>query len=278
MTEDLQLEWLASEIQSVRWRGFFVTGRDPAQTTTFLSSELARRTPPTYVRFLSKFGGSNLYLRDNAFRIGIRSCPQVVTSARSGEHFLEFGNQATCSAYFRMDDLASAREVEVVERRGLGLVGTGLEFGEWLRDAARKAHRLLGKRRWAQVLDGPIPFSDAERAIVQARRLFRWRGVGRAPDGKTLFEVRNESKMVLPILTIAVRASDGKLNGMAIRLRTSGIAPGTVAQVAHDAYRKLLAEGQAIFEDTAEPTPELRDTFWEFMSDDEVREIDQTLE
>ncbi len=278
MTEDLQLEWLASEIQSARWRGFFATGRDLAQTTTFLSSDLAHRAPPTYVRFLSRFGGSNLYLRDNAFRIGIRSCPQVVTFARSGEHFLEFGEQAGCSACFRMDDLAPAREVEVAERRGLGLVGTGLEFGEWLRNAARKAHRLIGKRRWAQVLKGPIPFSGAETDIVQARRLFRWRVVGRAPDGKTIFEVRNESKMVLPFLTIGVRASDGKLNGMAIWLRTSGIAPGTVAQVAHDAYRKLLAEGQAIFEDMAEPTPEQRHTFWEFKGDDEVRVIDQTLQ
>jgi hypothetical protein len=110
----------------------------------------------------------------------------------------------------------------------------------------------------------PRPFSTREQAIVEARRLFRWRHLGFAANGDVIFEVANESAMTLPYLSIGVQGKGGtKLVGGAW-LDVSGIGPGRTGRVQHPCYKEMLAPGEHEFFGTPDPTPETRDRFWEF--------------
>ena len=62
-------------------------------------------------------------------------------------------------------------------------------FEEWLERRARAARRRYTKREWAAILKGPPPFTPEELAVVEARRLFRWRVIVVSEAGDLRFEV-----------------------------------------------------------------------------------------
>jgi len=108
------------------------------------------------------------------------------------------------------------------------------------------------------------PFSKREQAIVEARRLFQWRHLGFTENGTSIFEVSNNSPMVLPYLSIGVQGKGGtKLVGGAW-LNVSAVVPGQTGKVEHHCYKEMLAPEEHEFFNTPDPTPETRDRFWEF--------------
>jgi len=108
------------------------------------------------------------------------------------------------------------------------------------------------------------PFSKRELAIVEARKLFKWRHIGFAANGDSVFEVSNNSQMVLPYLSIGVQGNGGsKLIGGAW-LNVSAISPGHSGKVDHQCYKELMSPEEHEFFDTSDPNPETRDRFWEF--------------
>jgi hypothetical protein len=110
----------------------------------------------------------------------------------------------------------------------------------------------------------PKPFSDKELRIVAARKQFKWRHTGFAPNGDATFEVANESDLRLPYLSIGVQGRGGtKLIG-GVWLNVSDIEPGCTGSVQKDCYKdQLLPEEVECFSEE-EPTPETRDRYWEF--------------
>ncbi len=110
----------------------------------------------------------------------------------------------------------------------------------------------------------PKPFSTRELRIVAARRKFRWRHIGFAPDGDALFEVANESEVRLPFLSIGVQGRGGtKLIGGAW-LDVSTIEPGCSAVTKRDCYKDKLLQDEVECFSKEDPTPETRDRYWEF--------------
>jgi hypothetical protein len=108
------------------------------------------------------------------------------------------------------------------------------------------------------------PFSKREQDIVEARKLFRWRHLGFAENGDSIFAVSNNSAMVLPYLSIGVQGKDEtKLIGGAW-LNVSGIGPGQTGKVEHQCYKEMLAPEEHEFFNKPDPTPETRGDFWEF--------------
>ena len=108
------------------------------------------------------------------------------------------------------------------------------------------------------------PFSKREQGIVEARRLFQWWHLGFAENGDSIFQVSNNSAMVLPYLSIGVQGKGGsKLIGGAW-LNVSAIGPGHTGKVEHHCYKEMLAPEEHEFFATPDPTPETRDRFWEF--------------
>jgi len=108
------------------------------------------------------------------------------------------------------------------------------------------------------------PFSKKELGIVEARRKFKWRHTGFAPDGDALFEVTNESGIRLPYLSIGVQGRGGtKLIGGAW-LDVSSIEPGCTAVTKRDCYKDQLLQAEVEFFSMEGPNPESRDRYWEF--------------
>lgn len=108
------------------------------------------------------------------------------------------------------------------------------------------------------------PFSKREQGIFEARKLFHWRHTGFAENGDSIFEISNNSLMVLPYLSIGVQGKGGsKLVGGAW-LNVSAVAPGETAKVAHQCYKEMLAPEEHEFFNKPDPTPETRDRYWEF--------------
>jgi hypothetical protein len=86
-------------------------------------------------------------------------------------------------------------------------------FGEWLERRAHAARKRYTKREWADILQGPPPFTPEEWAVVAARRLFRWRVIGVSEAGDLRYEVTNGSGRTLPYLSIGIRSRVGRLAG-----------------------------------------------------------------
>jgi len=108
------------------------------------------------------------------------------------------------------------------------------------------------------------PFSKRELGIVEARKLFQWKHIGFTANGNAIFEVSNNSQTILPYLSIGVQGLGGsKLIGGAW-LNVSAIGPGESARVEHQCYKELLSPAEQEFFNTPDPTPETRDSFWEF--------------
>lgn len=108
------------------------------------------------------------------------------------------------------------------------------------------------------------PFSAKQPRIVAARRKFRWRHTGFAPNGDAVFEVFNDSDMRLPYLSIGVQGRGGtKLIG-GVWLDVSGIEPGCSGFVQRDCYKDQLTQEEVECFAKEDPTPETRDRYWEF--------------
>jgi hypothetical protein len=118
-------------------------------------------------------------------------------------------------------------------------------------------------RQWANIEKGPRAFTAREMAIVQARRMFRWRILGVTENGDIRFEIHNGSNMVLPYLTLSVRGKTGKLDG-GIWLPVSTVSPGMTRIIEKSCYKEFVkAEDVQVF-DAPDPEPEDRSRFWEF--------------
>lgn len=107
-------------------------------------------------------------------------------------------------------------------------------------------------------------FSARDQKIVSARRNFKWRHVGFAPNGDARFEVINNSSMRLPYLSVGIQGKGGtKLIGGAW-LDVSDIPPGGRAIVQRDCYKDKLEPSEVECFEYPDPTPETRDQYWEF--------------
>ncbi len=108
------------------------------------------------------------------------------------------------------------------------------------------------------------PFSKRELCVIEARKLFQWKHIGFSENGDSIFEVSNNSQMILPYLSIGVQGVGGsKLIGGSW-LKVSAIGPGQSGRVEHQCYKELLSPEEHEFLNTPDPTPETRDRFWEF--------------
>src|SRR5688572_23429150 len=252
-------EWLEREVATIKTRKFHVfEGLDP-------QSERASRGcafPPSYERFVHQFGGAKLYRMLGYYLIGVLATPQAETTP-DGERYYRIGHYDSDSAYFRTSQLAEGNEAPVWEPAGGEFRVVGDSFDAWLESRCAAARQRYKGREWAQILAGPAPFTSEERRIVDARREFKWRVIGSTPDGKVRFEVRNDSDMVLPFLSIGVRAKNGAWTG-GVWLPVATIPPKQTAVVEKDCHGGTTSPSEIEFFNVPDPESEDRDRYWEF--------------
>lgn len=256
-------DWLKDEMDRIKTRKFHVVDGLLSDEQRELVEQSDLPVPPSYKQFVIQFGNANLYRQGSSYLVRVFDVP---TDARSddGHALLHFGRTDIALAYFRESLLVLGEESPVFEwEHQQGLRQTANNFEEWLRARCEAARKSFSKKEWAAIEKGPPPFTEREQAIVKSRRNFRWQVIGIADNGNLIFEVHNGSNMVLPFLSIGVRAKNGELNG-GVWLPVSSVQPGQTCTLEKNCYKDLLLPEEVDVFEKPDPEPEDRDRYWEF--------------
>lgn len=263
-------EWLVDEINKVNTRKFYLVDGpvDNDLREAIESSDFP--IPPSYKRFVLQFGNAKLYRQGSTYLVQVFAAP-IETQSAEGEALLNFGRTDMSLAFFKSSFLLPKSESPVFEwYHGRGLQKTADGFEEWLKAKCSAARSLFKKKEWKAIEKGPPPFSEHEKAIINARKLFRWRVVGIAQNGDIRFEVHNGSNLILPFFSIGVRGKlrppkRGPLNG-GVWLPVSKVLPGETCIIEKDCYKDLVDPKNIEVFEKPDPEPEDRDRYWEFKS------------
>jgi hypothetical protein len=258
-------EWLDEEIRTIRTGKFHrVDGPADAKLRRAIkSTKLA--APRSYKEFALRFGNANLYRNDSLdlYRVTVHASMHEC-SMEDGARLMRIGRNENHDAYFRADLLDGDRESPVFEWiEPAGYLRQAADgFEAWLNDRCRIARHKYSKRRWQEILRGPAPLTNAERAMLKARKKFRWRIVGVARNQDVRFEVHNGSDLRLEYLTIGIR---GKTIGEgAIFLPVRSVAPGRTKVITFDCYKQWERPTEIEAFSITDLGPEDRPYYWEF--------------
>ncbi len=256
-------EWLEKEVSEIKWRKFHIIDNEFAGSISPELAEVYSSLPPSYMVFVSKFASAKLYrnITRDSCQVGVIYPPQEKI-LKNGEKLLRIGHFDDSKAYFRCSELFPGRESSVLEWTEEGFEQIADSFEEWLTKRCQDARKSYTKKKWKEIVNGPQPFTAKEEAIVEARRQFSWRVIGFDDNGDATIEVRNNSKLVLPYLSVGVRAKD-TLEGGAW-LDVSGIKPGQECIVKREIYKKLIKPDNTEVYSLPDPLPEDRERYWEF--------------
>jgi len=261
-------EWLIEEMTKIKTGKFhLVDGAASAEFRRAVETALVP-IPPSYKEFVLRFRNAKLYRQGSIYLVQVFAAPREAQSD-DGESLLHFGRTDLSLAYFKEALLVDGAESPVFEwHRHEGLQQTAESFEEWLKAKCAAAKSLFKKKQWGAIEKGPPPFSEQERAVVQARKRFQWRVVGVAPDGNLRFEVHNGSTMTLPFLSVGIRGElrppkNGPLNG-GVWLPVSSVLPGQTKIIEKGCYKDLVDPDKVEAFDQPDPEPEDRDRYWEF--------------
>ena len=260
-------EWLDDEIARIKTRKFHLVDGPASAELRHAVETTEIPLPPSYKEFVLRFGNAKLYRYSTNYYVTVFAGPRAAED-RHGELLVHIGATWTSRAYFKDALLVEGEESPVFEWFHNCFRKTADGFEEWLRTKGRSARRRFKKKEWEAIEKGPLPFTEDELAVVEARNHFRWRLVGVAPNENLIFEIHNGSTRTLSYLSVGVRGrlrppNSGPLNGGAY-LPVASIRPGETKLVERDCYKKFVVpEDTEVFE-LPEPGPEDREQYWEF--------------
>jgi len=261
-------EWLDDEIKRIKTQRFHrVDGPSSSELRVAVES-CNFPLPPSYREFVLRFGNAELYRRGSYWLVQVYAGPREAENDQS-ESLILFGRSETSLAFFKESTLTKGKESPVFEwRHKQGIRKTADSFEKWLTTKCNSARKRFKKKEWETIVKGPPPFTEQEQAIVEARKRFRWRVVGVAPNEDLCFEIHNGSAMTLPYLSVGVRGkmrppTTSSLNGGAF-LPVASILPGETKVVEFDCYKELFAPEDTEVFALPDPEPEDRDRYWEF--------------
>jgi hypothetical protein len=254
-------EWLEQEISAIKTPGFHsVDGPvDEKLREAIVASPL--QLPFSYRQFVLKFGNARLYrnTENNSYRVGVFASPKA-SVLKDGTTIYHLGFHDGASVYIKPSFDAAAVpifEYEEDEEK------VATSFDEWLKESCIDARKSYNSKAWAQILNGPKPFTPEENEIIKTRQLIHWKVLGVDVKGDHIFEVMNQGQQSLPAITVGIRSKDGRLNG-AVRLNTSRIGPGQKEILHVNCYKELISPEQVEAFALPDPKPEDRSYYWEF--------------
>ena len=255
-------EWLEQEISAIKTPQFHVAEQISDAKLREALMKSSRHLPLAYKEFVLKFGNVKLYrnARNGSYTVGVFAEPREAT-LNDGTRIYRIGFHDGASVYIK--PVAKSDRFPIFEFESELEEGVADSFEEWLSTSCTLARKRYGKKKWAEILRGPKPFSEEEKEIVEARKLIHWRLVGIDADGDSIFEVINAAQRSLAALTVGVRSKDGRLNG-AVRLNVRNIAPGQTDRLHVNCYKNIVAPQDVELFNLPDPKPEDRDYYWEF--------------
>lgn len=261
-------EWLENEMSQIKTPKFhLVDGPASAELRQAVESS-DFPLPPSYREFVLRFGNAKLYRRGSTWLVQVYAGPREAENDQA-ESLIHFGRTETSLAYFKEWLLMAGEESPVFEwRHEQGIQQTAEGFERWLKSQSDSARKRFKSKEWETIKQGPSPFTDREQAIVDARKQFRWRVFGVAPNEDLRFEIHNGSSMTLPYLSVGVRGQlrppkTGPLNGGAF-LPVASIRPGDTKVIEFDCYKQFIAPEDTEVFALPDPEPEDREQYWEF--------------
>jgi hypothetical protein len=260
-------EWLDELAARIKTNKFFLMdGPASAELRQAVESSDAP-LPPSYREFVLRFGNAELFRYGSNYYVTVFADPREAEKA-DRERFIHFGGTWTSHAFFKESLLVAGAESPVFESFKNCMRKTADGFEPWLKQKCVAARKRFKKKAWEAIANGPPPFADHEQAIVEARKQFHWRVVGVSPNQDLRFEIRNESSISLPYLSVGIRGklrppSDGPLNGGGY-LPVAAIRPGEVDLVEYDCYKQFIAPEDTVVFELPDPGPEDREQYWEF--------------
>ncbi len=260
-------EWLETEMSEINTPKFHVIKGNKAEGILESSKEFYLAFPPSYLAFITKFGGANLYRYNNYYQIGVLNPPQQKI-LNNGQKLWVIGHFDDSKAYFLASQLQAGRESPIYEETEDGLEKIADSFKKWLAIRGIDARELYDDTEWKEILNGPKPFTDEEKAIVKARKLFQWHVVEFDKNGNVKIAVRNNSNLVLPYLTIGMKMKNPTQDSevcweSGIYLNVSDIQPGEERIIEHQIHQQIFTPDHTEFFQLAEPLPEDRQVYWE---------------
>jgi hypothetical protein len=258
--------WLRLEIETIKSKQFHIF--DQLSGNDFFYEKNGRRVSikGDYADFLNEFGWARLFCDHN-------DSPEVMVyplkeyryhACKNGKTYIGFGDRGYQHVCFDEALILNgyASGVYTVSQGKAIEICSG--FSEWLVSAYSWQKSKYSKKRWQRIVDGPMPFSKEEMDVVEARRLFRWKLVGFDTHGDALFEVENNSTMILPYLSIGVRDIQQKILIGGAWLNVGNIKPGNKGIVKQDCYKDQIPPEQLEVFPRPDPIPEKKEAYWEF--------------
>lgn len=252
-------EWLQRELAELKTPRFHVVDgpadfkfREAVMQSSFL-------VPESYREFILQFGNAKLY-RDSrdGHIVNVFAAPREAFLG-NGTKVYYLGFRDGASVYVKGVIQAASDpifEFENVEEK------VANSFDIWLRESCDQARKTYGKK-WAEIMQGPKPFTPAEQELIETRRRIKWRVLGIDQEMNHIFEVTNSGSCSLPFLTVGIRSRDRRLNG-AVRLDTGEIIPGRSAIMHVDCYKNFKPPEEIEAFALPDPQPEDRDYYYEF--------------
>jgi|GEM_PF-877185 hypothetical protein len=261
-------DWLVKEIAEVKEPKFHIVDGPANKRFRKAIEKTELAAPKSYKRFALELGNCRLYRVDGSiddYHVEVLASMHE-TETSSGEPWLWIGAYQGHKAYFRPDLLRGSRESPVFEwysgpGRSYPLeVAPG--FDAWLKLRCGHARKKFFKGRWQAILAGPEPLTPEERAIVAARRKFRWKLLGIAKNGNLRFQIRNGSQAIIPYFSLRLDHRDGHTVGGLV-FKVIDLGPGKTQLFEQDCYKSLFDPAEIVPANHPPPGPEDRDRCWE---------------
>jgi hypothetical protein len=264
-------DWLIEEMSSIKTKKFFVVDGPASEELRRAVQAAEVPLPESYRHFVLTLGNAALYRRNGYYYINVLAGPRL-SQTDDGEEYIQFGRTWISKAYFKKSLLVENGESPVFEYYQSGLRRTADGFEKWLRAKCVAARKRFKKAEWKEIETGPVPFTEQEQSVVQARRQFQWKVIGISPNGDLQFEIHNGSAITLPYLSIGVkgplRTRENESTGGKAFLSTQAIGPGETMTIEFDCYKKYVVPEKTVAFELPDPEPEDRSLYWEFRSRD----------
>jgi hypothetical protein len=225
--------------------------KDRPETTAFLS--LSSAFPPTYLEFMSRYGGVKLFREGLGYLLTVLPVPLREENDEHGVLF-RFGSYDDSYCYFLEAIMMPNEESPVYAVVDGELIPVASSFGEWFTLAATE---LLSQRH----LTGDAAFTEKEKQILQLRKLYQWQVIGHT-DKAVAISITNMSNSTLNCITLGIQSKDGTLNG-AVKVDVSDLAPGRTKNINLDCYSDLIHPSCVNVFDLPDPTPGTRTAYFE---------------